>query len=854
MRSPPALRRWPRYQPLALTASAVAAGIAGDRYWSPPVAEWLMAGFLAWCAWFVIRGEVANRLPGMPSFAPRKNLLSYSERRLRLSTMCLLVSLAAVGGGWHHLRWNLFGRHELALFTGEYAQPVCLEAIAIGSPRHIPARPSNPLAAIPRRDRSRFVARVVALRDGDTWRPASGMTQVWVDGVIDHVHRGDRLKIVGQISAQAGPQNPGEFDFASHSRADRQLSRLSADFPECVEIQERGPPGSLAGALDHLRRHGDRWLWRQIDPRRAALASALLLGVREDLDDETNAAFAKTGTIHLLSISGLHVGILSMFLFGILRLGFIGRRLALASVALVTVFYALVIAAEPPALRATIVVLLVCLATLGRRRWQPINLLAAAALVVLAMNPCDLFRIGPQLSFLAVAVLAWAGDRFAPAPITDPLDRLIAQTRPWRIKAARRGWRRLGQGLAVGFCVWATSVPLVLSQFHLISPATLILTPLLAVPVSASLISGFLLLAVGWLAPPLAAVLGTVCDRSLWAIDAGVDFAGSLSFGHAWAPGPPLWWLCGFYAALGVWTAAPRLCPPRRWRLACFAGWAGLGFALPLIANQTPSRLECTFLSVGHGCSVLLELPGGEKVLYDAGRLGSPEAGARSVAAYLWHRGITRLDAIVLSHADVDHYNAVPELLTKFRVGVVYVTPAMLLDEGAAMQTLIAAVRQAGVPLRETWLGDRLHVGGDCLLEVWHPARGSVLGSDNANSLVLDVEYQGRRILLTGDLESPGIDDLLAETPCHCDVILTPHHGSARSDPPGFASWSTPKLAVVSGSFNDHRPEVDRAYHERGARVLNTADRGAIRVTIASGEVRVSTWRQNALSQGALLE
>ncbi|MGH7689717.1 MAG: ComEC/Rec2 family competence protein [Gemmatimonadaceae bacterium] len=117
------------------------------------------------------------------------------------------------------------------------------------------------------------------------------------------------------------------------------------------------------------------------------------------------------------------------------------------------------------------------------------------------------------------------------------------------------------------------------------------------------------------------------------------------------------------------------------------------------------------------------------------------------------------------------------------------------------------------------------------------------LGGDNANSLVLDVEYRGRRILLTGDLESPGLDDLLAESPRHCDVILTPHHGSARSNPPGFAAWSTPELAIVSGSFNDRRPEVERAYLASGARLLNTADSGAIRVTIDAAGWHAATWK-----------
>jgi competence protein ComEC len=165
----------------------------------------------------------------------------------------------------------------------------------------------------------------------------------------------------------------------------------------------------------------------------------------------------------------------------------------------------------------------------------------------------------------------------------------------------------------------------------------------------------------------------------------------------------------------------------------------------------------------------------------------------------------------------------------------------MLADEGPAMRRLRTAIDVAGVPLRETWAGDRLRVGGGCRLEVLHPTRSGVLGSDNANSLVLLVEHGGRRILLTGDLETPGMNDVIAESPLDCDVILAPHHGSSRSNPPGFASWSTPEWVVISGSHTDKQGEAAAAYHASGAQVLDTADVGAVQATIAENELTVTT-------------
>ena len=121
--------------------------------------------------------------------------------------------------------------------------------------------------------------------------------------------------------------------------------------------------------------------------------------------------------------------------------------------------------------------------------------------------------------------------------------------------------------------------------------------------------------------------------------------------------------------------------------------------------------MACTFVAVGHGTSVLIELPDGKALLYDGGSLGASRFAARPLAAVLWSRGITHLDAIVISHADADHYNAVPGVLKRFTVGVVYVSPVMFRDSTPALAALRDAIETAGVPLRELAANDRLEAG-----------------------------------------------------------------------------------------------------------------------------------------------
>jgi len=159
---------------------------------------------------------------------------------------------------------------------------------------------------------------------------------------------------------------------------------------------------------------------------------------------------------------------------------------------------------------------------------------------------------------------------------------------------------------------------------------------------------------------------------------------------------------------------------------------------------------------------------------------------------------------------------------------------------------LRTTLKSAGVPLREIWVNDRLRVASsEVEIEVFHPPKHGVPGRDNANSILLSIQFAGQRILLPGDLEKAGIDAVLAEQPIDCDILLAPHHGSSGSDPTGFAAWCTPEWVVVSGRHVEHGDETLTAvsYREVGAEVLHTAETGAARFTISAAGIRQRSFR-----------
>ncbi len=816
------LHRTPRYQPLVIVLTAAVTGIVCDRFCPIFLTAWwclAVGGLALWAAFRYRHCEV-------------------------LANVALLAAVAAVGGGWHHCRWYLFDADELGRYARTESQPACVEAWAVGSPRAMPSPAPDPLQVMPVSECWRLEVELAALRNGDVWQPVSGRAVLLTPGPPPKIAAGDRLRCFVRLVLPPRPMNPGSRDRAAYLRAQRVCCRLQAEGPECLTVVEPGSAWTVTRMLDQLRAYGNNVLHDCLNSRQAELAAAVLLGLREELDGSRNEAFLTTGTVHILSISGLHVGLLAGALFWIMRRLPIPRGWAAALIAAVTLLYALMVDVEPPVVRATVLVLVACYATYWGRRTFGMNSLAAAALVVLALNPAHLFHVGAQLSFLCVAGLIWIA---VPRHRTETeqektdaiLERLMAQHRGWLQRIARKLWSDVKSIALAGAVLWALTLPLVMARFHLLSPVSLILNTLLWIPMSLSVLSGFGVLALGAVCSPLGHLCGWFCGWNFRILEDGVNWAQALPGSHFWVPGPSEWWLWGFYGGLGLFLALPGLCPTRRWCVVLAAAWIGLGF----VAARWPcqqDRLDCTVLSMGHGAAVLLELPSGETMLYDAGQFGAPPVGVRTISEFLWSKGITRLDAVVLSHPDIDHYNALPGLLGKFSVGEVCVSPVMFEKNSFAVKVLREALDNYDIPVRAMRAGDRLDGGDGCTLEVLHPPRAGIQEPSNANSLVLAVDYRDRRILLPGDLESSGLMELLAREPRHCEVLLAPHHGSRKSNSPELAHWCTPSWVVFSGDGRWSLPKVESPYRAVGGQVLHTYRNGAIQVRIDTEGVRVS--------------
>ncbi len=804
----------PQYCPLLVVAASVCAGMVWDRYWPLPVWAWWAACAAAWGVWLAL----------------------WMRRCDRAASWALVLAAGACGAAWHHCQWSLFAQGDLGFAAGPEAQPICVEGVILHGPRRLPPLPPNPLRAEFSEEEVRYEVQVLAVRDGLRWVSAHGRARLLVaadnPGPGRGPRPGDRFRAVARLIAPRRAMNPGEFDAAAYARGDRRLAILRARSGACLQVLARAGPLSWRKALDALRHRGRELLYRYIDPKQAGLAAAVLLGLREETGFELTEAFMVAGAVHVLSISGFHVAILASALLAAVRLLLVPRRLAMALLAGITVLYTFLTDAEPPAVRAAILVLVYCLGTALGRPAVGLNAWALGLLVVVGLNPADLFRTGPQLSFLSVLALSWAASVFRfQKERQDVLRRLAWSAQPWPRRLAGTLGRWLAEMSLLAFSVWLATLPLVMARFHLFSPAALVVGTLLWAPMAAALWAGFGLLALGAWVPGMGAALGWCCRTCLAFTQGTLEMACQVPGSHFWVPGPADWWLAGLYGGAAALAAGLVRGLPRRWTVALASAWVAVGLAPGWLGRPEPA-LRVTFLAMDHGCAVLMRLPGGASVLYDAGRLLAPDAAVRSASAALWDQGVTRIDAVILSHADADHFNAVPGLLERFAVKAVFVPEQMFGRSDPAVAYLEAALTRRRVPVHRIAAGAVFEDRAGCRIEVLHPPEGADFGSDNANALVLAVEYRGRRVLLTGDISPPGLSHLLAHRVPPCTVLLAPHHGSQNSDPPGLVEWCRPELVVISGSRRFGGGQPKGAYASAGVKVLHTAHDGAVFVQV----------------------
>ena len=677
------------------------------------------------------------------------------------------------------------------------------------------------------------------------------------------VNFGDEIVMQGILSRPQGLKNPGIFDYSNYLKIKNIYAVLTVNGIAAVRVIKSGQasriqlwaysfrhriddaitryvdPSTSSGSIPIFGRGIDPSIYsgstqgpgREVDSRYSGFLKAVLAGERSGLDSSITDDFIKTGTAHVIAISGLHIAFIAGIFIFIFRIFRIRKKAILVLTSGVLIFYCFVAGANPPVVRATIMFVIASLGYLIDRESDILNSLAMAVFIILLLNPKELFDPSLQLSFASISGIIL----FSPV-----IEGLFLPKTNYFIKS-----------MAVSIAAIIAVLPIIAKYFNIFSPiaiiANLVIVPALFVIMTASLIFIFLnFFSFNFISVYAGKALLLLIQAMFWIN----HVLAQTPLSHIRIPSLSFPVICLYYIFVFCFFFFKR-------KKEAF-------IVLLLIMNISvwgnifsakDKALKITFLDVGKGDSILLEFPDGGTMLIDTGEggiEGFADMGRSVVAPYLWNKGIRRLDAVVSTHFHRDHMGGVLYILKNFDIGCVIDGGLSSGSSEHLYDSYRKIILQKNLRRLNVADGNEIMGFGDVKLFVINPPEDRADLDTNDSSVVIKLEYENFSALFCGDISGKAIEGMLRYKDfLKSDILKVPHHGGSTGKE-GLAriffEEVSPEVSIVSSSANFHSKNLPESGYYFTSVAYNTKSSGAIEVStdgMCAGKFAVKPFCKN---------